>query len=55
VLVEPAADALVRHLDHAPFLVLGPALERTLVGASALLVTWLILYWMHCRKILIRI
>jgi predicted acyltransferase len=55
VLVEPAADALVRHLDHAPFLVLGPALERTLVGASALLVTWLILYWMHRRKIFIRI
>jgi predicted acyltransferase len=55
VLVEPAAEALVRHLGHAPFLVLGPAFERTLVGAAALLVTWLILRWMHRRKIFIRI
>ena len=55
VLVEPAAEALVRHLGRAPFLVLGPAFERTLVGAAALLVTWLILLWMHRRKIFIRI
>jgi heparan-alpha-glucosaminide N-acetyltransferase len=55
VLVEPAAEALLRHLGRAPFLVLGPAFERTLVGATALLVTWLILRWMHRRKIFIRI
>ena len=55
VLVEPAAEALVRHLGRAPFLVLGPAFESTLVGAAALLVTWLILHWMHRRKIFIRI
>jgi heparan-alpha-glucosaminide N-acetyltransferase len=55
VLVEPTADALVRHLGRAPFLVLGPAFERTLVGAAALLVVWLILLWMHRRKIFIRI
>jgi heparan-alpha-glucosaminide N-acetyltransferase len=55
VLVEPAAEALVRHLGRAPFLVLGPAFERTLVGAAALLVVWLILLWMHRRRIFIRI
>jgi len=55
VLVEPAAEALVRHLGRAPFLVLGPAFERTFVGATALLVTWLVLLWMHRRRIFIRI
>ena len=55
VLVEPAAEALVRHLGRAPFLVVGPAFERTLVGAAALLVVWLILLWMHRRRIFIRI
>ena len=55
VLVEPVAEALLRHLGRAPFLVLGPAIERTLVGAGALLVTWLILLWMHRRRIFIRI
>jgi heparan-alpha-glucosaminide N-acetyltransferase len=55
VLVEPAAEALVRHLGRAPFLVLGPAFERTLVGGAALLVVWLILLWMHRRRIFIRI
>jgi heparan-alpha-glucosaminide N-acetyltransferase len=55
VLVEPTAEALVRHLGRAPFLVLGPAFERTLVGAAALLVVWLILRWMYWRRIFIRI
>ena len=55
VLVEPAAEALVRHLGRAPFLVLGLPFERTHVGAAALLVTWVILVWMHRRKIFIRI
>jgi len=55
VLVEPTAEALVRHLGRGPFLVLGPAFERTLVGAAALLVVWLILLWMHRRRIFIRI
>jgi predicted acyltransferase len=55
VLVEPAGEALVRHLGRAPFLVLGPAFERTLVGAGALLVVWLVLLWMHRRRIFIRI
>ena len=55
VLVWPVAAALVRHLGRAPFLVLGPDYEKTLVGATALLVVWWILYWMQKRKIFIRI
>jgi predicted acyltransferase len=45
----------VRHLGRTPFLVLGPAFEATLVGAAALLVVWLVLLWMHRRRIFIRI
>jgi len=48
-------NALVRHLGRGPFLALGPAFERTLVGAAALLVVWLILRWMYRRRIFIRI
>ena len=55
VLVAPVADALVRHLGRGPFLPLGPAFERTLVGAAALLAVWLILHWMYRRRIFIRI
>lgn len=55
VLVAPVADALVRHLGRGPFLALGPAFERTLVGAAALLAVWLILHWMYRRRIFIRI
>jgi heparan-alpha-glucosaminide N-acetyltransferase len=55
VLVAPVAEALVRHLGRGPFLVLGPVYERTLVGAASLLVVWLILLWMHRRRIFIRI
>ena len=55
VLVKPAGETLVRHLGRAPFLLLGPAFEATLVGAAALLVVWLVLLWMHRRRIFIRI
>jgi predicted acyltransferase len=55
VFVGPTEAALVRHLGQAPFAVLGPAFEPTLVGATALLVTWLVLLWMQKRKIFIRI
>jgi len=55
VLVKPAGEALVRHLGRGPFLFLGPAFEATLVGAAALLVVWVVLLWMHRRRIFIRI
>jgi heparan-alpha-glucosaminide N-acetyltransferase len=47
--------ALRRHLGPAPFAILGPAFEPVLLGASVLLVFWLILYWMYRRKIFLRI
>jgi predicted acyltransferase len=49
------SDALVRHLGHGPFLVLGPAYEPLLLGAATLLVLWLVLYWMYRRRIFLRI
>ena len=55
VFVGPAEEALVRHFGRGPFSVLGPDLEPMLVGAAALLVTWLVLLWMQKRKIFIRI
>jgi predicted acyltransferase len=54
-LVAPIAQALVRHLPGAVFRVLGPAFEPTLVGAGALAVIWMILLWMHRRRIFVRI
>ena len=55
VFVGPTEAALVRHFGRGPFDVLGPDFEATLIGTSALLVTWLVLLWMQRRKILIRI
>ena len=55
VFVGPAEEALVRHFGRGPFSVLGPDFEPLLVGAAALLVTWLVLLWMQKRKIFIRI
>jgi predicted acyltransferase len=53
--MDPIAQALVRHLPAAAFRVLGPAFEATLVGAGALAVIWLILLWMHRRRVFVRI
>ena len=51
----PISQALVRHLPAAAFRVLGPAFEASLVGAGALALIWLILLWMHRRRIFVRI
>jgi predicted acyltransferase len=48
-------SALVRHLGHAPFLVLGAPFEPVLRGATIVLVFWLVLLWMYRRKIFLRI
>jgi predicted acyltransferase len=48
-------DALLRHLGEGPFLILGRDFEPLLLGASTLLVLWLILYWMYRRRIFLRI
>jgi heparan-alpha-glucosaminide N-acetyltransferase len=49
------SSALRRHLGAAPFAILGPPFEPVLLGASTLLVFWLILFWMYRRKIFLRI
>jgi predicted acyltransferase len=54
-LIGPIEQALVRHLPVAAFGLLGPAFEHTLVGAAALATIWLILLWMHRRRIFVRI
>jgi predicted acyltransferase len=53
--IGPIEQALVRHLPAALVGVLGPAFEKTLVGAAALAVIWLILLWMHRRRVFVRI
>jgi len=53
--IDPISLALVRHLPAALFGVLGPAFERTLVGAAALALIWMILLWMHRRSIFVKI
>jgi heparan-alpha-glucosaminide N-acetyltransferase len=45
---------LVTHLGNRPFEVLGTPFHETLLGATTILVMWLILYWMHERKIFLR-
>lgn len=53
--MDPISRALVRHLPQAVFGLLGPAFQATLVGASALLVAWLMLFWMHRRRVFVKI
>jgi predicted acyltransferase len=53
--VGPIERALVRHLPGSVFLLLGPAFEQTLVGVGSLAAIWLILLWMHRRRIFVRI
>jgi heparan-alpha-glucosaminide N-acetyltransferase len=48
-------DALKRHLPIGTFAVFGQAYERFLLGVGILLVFWLILLWMHRRRIFLRV
>jgi predicted acyltransferase len=52
---EFVRGALVRHVGRAPFASLGAPFEPVLRGAGVLLVFWLILWWMHRRRIFVRI
>jgi predicted acyltransferase len=54
-LEHAVTSALVRHAGTAPFAIVGPPFEPVLRGVSTLLVFWLILFWMHRRKIFVRI
>jgi heparan-alpha-glucosaminide N-acetyltransferase len=54
-LEEFVSAALTRHLGIAPFALLGAPFEPVLHGIAVLIVFWFILYWMHRRKIFLRI
>ena len=47
--------ALLRHVGHRPFAVLGPPFEPVLQGAAIVLVFWLVLLWMYRRRVFVRI
>jgi predicted acyltransferase len=47
--------ALPRHFGQAWYTFAGKPYEPLLLGAGVLLVEWLILWWMHRRKIFLRI
>jgi len=53
--MKPVSEALLRHFTRVPFDLIGPAFEPTLVGAAALALIGLVLWWMQRRKIFIRI
>jgi len=52
---KPLVAALLRHFTRAPFQILGPAFEATLLGVGSLALIWLILWWMHRRKVFVRL
>ena len=47
--------ALLRHFGQRVFQLFGAAYQPLLVGAGVLAVWWLILWWMHRRKLFLRI
>jgi len=47
--------ALLRHVGHRAFAVLGQPFEPVLQGAAILLVFWLVLLWMFRRRVFVRI
>ena len=49
------ARNLYTHLGSAPFRWLGEAYEPLLHGAAVLLLYWLILFWMHRRRLYLKI
>lgn len=53
--VSSISAALLRHLGHGIFDVLGKNYEPLLLGAGIILVEWLILWWMYRRKIFLRV
>lgn len=52
---EFLAETLQQHLTPKTFLLLGPDLQPVLLGSAVLLSLWLILLWMHQRKIYLRV
>ncbi len=48
-------NSLLKHFGPGAFKLLGEAFQSLLLGAAALLVFWLILFWMHRRKIYLKV
>ena len=48
-------SSLEINLGHAPFAILGPALEPLLLHGAVLGIFWVMLFWMYRRKIFLRI
>lgn len=46
---------LVTHLGQGPFQVFGAAYQPLLLGTTALLVMWLLLYWMYRRNLFLKL
>jgi heparan-alpha-glucosaminide N-acetyltransferase len=49
------AEALLQHFGQRSFEVFGKTYEPLLLGMTVMLVEWLILWWMYCRKIFLRV
>jgi heparan-alpha-glucosaminide N-acetyltransferase len=48
-------DALHTHLGKAVFQLLGAAWEPLLHGGCVLIILWLVLLWMHRRRLYLRL
>jgi heparan-alpha-glucosaminide N-acetyltransferase len=49
------SKALLTHFGKQPFLAAGEAFEPILHGGVVLLILWIILFWMHRRRVYLRI
>ena len=52
---KPLVAALLRHFTRAPYQIVGPTFEATLLRVASLALIWLILWWMHRRKVFARL
>ena len=48
-------ETLITHLGRRPFLVAGEVWEQVLHGMTVLGIIWLILWWMHRRKLYLKL
>jgi heparan-alpha-glucosaminide N-acetyltransferase len=55
ITTEYVTQAFVIHLGRAPFEVFGAAFAPILLGAGALMVFWLMLFWMYRNRVFVKI
>ncbi len=48
-------ETLVQHFGPTPFLLLGPEMQPVVLGSVVLLMFWLILLWMHRKKLYLKV